>query len=366
MENNKLSVLVDLDRLKDLNTGLGQVAAFFGAEISKAEHERFKFTLLVPRKFKNYFGNLVDYEVVSLKRRYFPFLCKKYDLWYTIHQDSAHFPSDKSTPYLLTINDLNFLGEKSPAKAKIRLEKLQKKVDRATAITVISKFTEGEVRKHLQVGETPIHVIYCGVKVKRFENVPRPLFAPEGELLFSVGVVQMKKNYQVLLGFMQQLPPSYKLIIAGNKSSAYADELQHKINEFGLQDRIFLPGIISEEDKFWMYNHCKAVLFPSRFEGMGFPPVEAMRFGKPVFASTYSSIPEVSEDHAYYWENFEPDQMAKFFLQNIDEFYKNPALPAILNKHSQKFTWEANLKAYLTLFETFVGHTNHESGFNNT
>ena len=347
---DKLSVLIDLDRLKDLNTGLGQVAAFFGAEISKAEIPGFRFTLLVPKKFKGYFGNHMDYEVVSLKRRYFPALCKKYDLWYTIHQDSGYFPSDLKTPYIITINDLNFLGEKSPAKAKLRLKKLQKKVDRATAITVISKFTEGEVRKHLKVGETPVHVIYCGVKVKIFENVPKPAFAPEGDLLFSVGVVQMKKNYQVLLGFMKHLPENYKLIIAGNKSSGYAHDLQQKIDALGLSHRIILPGIISEEDKFWMYNHCKAVLFPSRFEGMGFPPVEAMRFGKPVFASTYSSIPEVSENHAYYWENFEPGEMAGFFLEKIDEFYKKPSLPEILKKHSQKFTWEANLQTYLTLF----------------
>ena len=347
---NKLSVLIDLDRLKDLNTGLGQVAEFFGNEISKAENDQFKFTLLVPKKFKGYFGNLVDYEVVSLKRRYFPSLCRKYDLWYTIHQDSAYFPSDISTPYIITINDLNFLGEKTPAKARKRLTILQKKVNRATAITVISKFTESVVREHLKVGHIPIHVIYCGVKVKTFEGVQKPAFAPEGDLLFSVGVVQMKKNYQVLPGFIKLLPEKYKLVVAGNKSSAFAEELQQQIDALGLHDRILLPGIISEEDKYWMYNNCKAVLFPSRFEGMGFPPVEAMRFGKPVFASTYSSIPEVSENHAYYWENFEPGEMADLFLEKIDAFYKNPALPEVLRKHSLKFTWEANLKAYIELF----------------
>ena len=55
---DKLSVLIDLDRLKDLNTGLGQVAEFFGDEISKVNNDRFRFTLLVPRKFKGYFGNI--------------------------------------------------------------------------------------------------------------------------------------------------------------------------------------------------------------------------------------------------------------------------------------------------------------------
>ena len=107
-----------------------------------------------------------------------------------------------------------------------------------------------------------------------------------------------------------------------------------------------------------MYSNCKAVLFPSRFEGMGFPPVEAMRFGKPVFASTFSSIPEVSEDHAYYWESFDPGEMSRFFLEKIEEFTKNPALPGILKNHSLKFTWEANLKAYIALFKDIMDELN--------
>jgi glycosyltransferase involved in cell wall biosynthesis len=350
----KLSVLIDLDRLKDLNTGLGQVALFFGEGISRLKDDRFKFTLLVPRKFKGYFGDLVDYEVVSLKRRYFPSLCRKYDIWYALHQDSAYFPSDLKTPYILTIHDLNFLGEKSPAKAKTRLKILQKKVDRATAITVISKYTEGVVRENLQVGETPIHMIYNGVKVKTFGQVNRPAFVPDGDLLFSIGVIQMKKNLGVLVEFMQYLPKNYKLIMAGNNSSAYAEELQQRINALGLDERIILPGTISEEDKFWMYNHCEAVLFPSRFEGMGLPPIEAMRFGKPVFASTFSSIPEVCDKHAYYWKTFEPEEMASFFVDNMEAFDKDKSLPEVLKQYSLKFSWETNLNEYLELFKSLT------------
>ncbi|MCE1198088.1 MAG: glycosyltransferase family 4 protein [Marinilabiliales bacterium] len=352
---NRKSILIDLDRLKNLNTGLGQVAEFFGTEIGRTDDDRFHFTLLVPKNFVGRFGDNVDYEVVSLKRRYFPSLCRKYDLWYTIHQDSAYFPSDRKTPYVLTINDLNFLGEKTAAKAAKRLRILQKKVDRASVITVISKFTEGVVREHLNVGAKPVQVIYCGVKVKTFEGANQPAFAPEGDLLFSVGVVQMKKNYHVLIDFMKRLPENYKLIIAGNKSGPYAPSLQQKIDEAGLHDRILLPGIISEEDKYWMYTHCKAVLFPSKFEGMGFPPVEAMRFGKPVFASTYSSIPEVSEHYAYYWKSFDPDEMAEFFLTHLKMYEADTTLPEQLRQHSMKYTWENNLRLYLELFGNMLG-----------
>jgi glycosyltransferase involved in cell wall biosynthesis len=350
---NQFSILIDLDRLKDVNTGLGHVAVEFGKAIAKIKDSSFKFTFLVPKKFDGYFGNTIDYEIISLKRRYFPTLCKKYDLWYTIHQDSFYFPSDKETPYIITINDLNFLGEKSTNKAKLRLKRLQKKIDRASAITVISKFTETEVRQNLNVENVPVHVIYCGVDVKIFEKVDRPVFVPSGNLLFSIGVVQPKKNYMVLIDFMQRLP-NYSLIIAGNKNSEFAVLLQQRINELGLQNRIILPGLISDEDKYWMYQNCKAVLFPSKFEGMGFPPVEAMRFGKPVFASTFSSIPEVSEDKAYYWENFDPDYMSKLFLEKMAEFNSDKNRPEILRKHSLKYLWDENASMYLSLFKQIL------------
>jgi len=153
---------------------------------------------------------------------------------------------------------------------------------------------------------------------------------------------------------MKNIPGNYKLIIAGNKAGNYSIELESRITELGLEDRVFLPGKISDADKYWMYTNCKAVLFPSRFEGMGFPPVEAMRFGKPVFASTLSSIPEVSGDKANYWENFDPQYMAQFFLKHIETFYSNPLLPGILQEHSMKYTWDESAKTHIRLYKSLL------------
>ena len=351
----KANVLIDLDRLKDLNTGLGQVAYHFGKALSGTVDNELHFTFLVPAKFKNHFGNLVDYETTTLKRRYFPEFCKKYDLWYTIHQDSKFHPG-RGTPFILTINDLNFLGEKTPAKAKARLAVLQQKVNKSTVITTISQFTADSVKSNLNTANIPIRVIYCGVEVEEFPGATRPAFAPDGDLLFSIGVIQPKKNSMVLLEFMKHIPEKYKLIIAGNKTSSYAHAIADRIAESGLTGRVIMPGLISDADKYWMYTHCRAVLFPSTFEGMGFPPVEAMRFGKPVFASTYSSIPEVSGDKAFYWENFEPEYMAAFFLQKMEIFNNNPNLPEILKQHSMKYTWNENAGALLRLFKSVLSH----------
>ena len=95
----KKRILIDLDRLKDVHNGLGQIALNFGKYIQDLKDDRFEFTLLVPKQYIGYFGNNVNYETISIKRRYFPYLCPDYDLWYTIHQDSSFFPFNKKTPF---------------------------------------------------------------------------------------------------------------------------------------------------------------------------------------------------------------------------------------------------------------------------
>jgi glycosyltransferase involved in cell wall biosynthesis len=347
-------VLVDLDRLKDVNSGLGQVALHFGAALSRMRDEDLAFTFLVPSAWRGRFGKAVRYEVVSLRRRFLPFLCPGYDLWYTIHQDSHYFPSHRHAPFVLTINDLNFLGEKTPAKARQRLRRLQGKVARARALSVISKYTETIVRANLEVGALPIHVIYCGIEVDEYPNTPQPAYVPEGDILFSIGVVRPRKNYGVLIDFIGALPANYKLVIAGNKPGSHAADLESRIGEAGLRERIVLPGPISDADKYWLYTHCKAVLFPSQLEGMGLPPIEAMRHGKPVFASAASSVPEVCADRAYYWENFDPELMSTFFLEKIDEFYRDETRPELCRRHSFKYDWDANARAYVSLFKSIL------------
>ncbi len=131
--------------------------------------------------------------------------------------------------------------------------------------------------------------------------------------------------------------------------------MEQRVHELGLEKRIVLPGKISDEDKYWLYRNCKAVVFPSKLEGMGFPPVEAMRCGKPVFASTYSSIPEVSEDKAYYWDNLEPKPMADLFLEKIREFGQDASLPEVLRQHSLKYTWENSARELVKLFREQLG-----------
>ena len=343
-------VLLDMGKLKNPNSGLGQFSYYYGKHITGIDNEKLIYNFLVPASKSGLFGRQYGYENISLQRRIAPFLCKKYDLWHALHQDSAFLPADKKSPYILTIHDLNFLKEKGHLKAGRRLRKLQKKVDRATAITFISNYTAKVSRENLDLEGKILRVIYNGVEIQSDKDVQKPAFLPPGEYLLALGMVLKKKNFHVLLDLMERLK-DYNLVIAGDISSAYARMILQNIEERHLRDKVILPGMISEDDKIFLYRNCTGFLFPSMVEGFGLPVIEAMRFGKPVFISDQTSLPEIGGELAYYWNNFNPDYMADLFRSKIKEYLENEEImKSRIIDYSRRFNWEKSIKQYYNLY----------------
>jgi glycosyltransferase involved in cell wall biosynthesis len=88
------------------------------------------------------------------------------------------------------------------------------------------------------------------------------------------------------------------------------------------KEHICLP-YLSDSDLTNAYANCYAFLFPSYFEGFGYPPLEAMRFGKPVLASNVTSIPEISGDAAIYFSPIYETEIFHALLKLTDENYKD-------------------------------------------
>ncbi len=347
----KKTVLLDLGKLKDLCCGLGQVSHQLGMKLDGYDDEDIKIKFLLPHGFSRVFK--AESEPLSLRRRYFPFICKKYDLWHAIHQDSAYFPSSRSAPYVLTIQDLNFLEEKSRSKARKRLKRLQQKVSRASVVTVASKYTEQIVRKNLNLKrgnqEIPVFTVYQGIDLS-VSPQKKINFSLSGKFLFTIGTILDKKNFGVLINFLKRLP-DYQLVIAGRKDTEYARMIEKKVEALGLGGRVILPGMISEEEKRWLYRYCEAFVFPSKYEGFGMPVLEAMYFGKPVFLSTWSSLPEIGGEYAYYWKDFSPETMEKVFLMKMAEFRANPNRSKEIKEYAERFNWDNTVGAYLKIYK---------------
>jgi len=279
-----------------------------------------------------------------------PHLGKKYDLWHSLHQFPRHLPH-KATKHILTIHDLNFIIEKSPVKANKYLKRLQKNIDKADCITTISEFSKKQITKHLDLSSKPVHVIYNGVDSGVDMLAKKPSLVAETPFFCSIGIFNSKKNFEVLLPIMKKFP-DIKLYLAGNNNTTYGKFIISEIQRLSLENQVILLGKISDQEKNWLYKHMSALLFPSLAEGFGMPVIEAMHHGKPVFLSKHTSLPEIGGKHAFYFSDFEPENMAKQINSGLKEYQDNPMLAEQIANHAKQFSWQNCIKQYVTLYET--------------
>ncbi len=362
------SLFIDAERLRDLNSGLGQVCLHLGHELVRQRPESWNLTFLVPAGQSGVFGNSVAYVEASwLRKLWIPRQPSGggYDVWHCLHQDSAYLPGqsrDKATKLILTIYDLNFLerADYSDAKKNRRLAQLQRKINRASLLTAGSAYTASVVREHLHVPEkTPLTVVYTGVAVDP-ANAPTELppnsaialFAQSPFFLF-VGVIHPKKNIHTLLPLLEAFP-DYGLVLAGPDGHSYAQHIREQAEKLGVANRLLMPGPVDEATKLWLYANCEAFLFPSLSEGFGLPVAEAMTFGKPVFISRLTSLPEVGGKEAYYFENFEPESMAQTVDEGIRDFAQNPLRQERMKKRAAGFSWSSVAGEYWKLYQALA------------
>jgi len=349
-------VLIDIYKIKSLYSGLGQYSINYANELMRQPSEEFNFFFLIPEKLqleKIEFGNLKNFNStkLDLQKRYFPGFNKPYDIWHSIQQFPSCFPNKKSQ-FILTIHDLNFLIEKNEVKKLKYLKKLQENVDRADYITTISDFTKKTIESHINLRGKTIRTIYNGIMINPQGASSKPGFVDDKKFFFSIGIFNKKKNFHALLPIMKHFK-DYKLILAGDNDTSYGEQVQQQIRNMNLEGQVILSGKISESEKIWLYSHCEAFLFPSLAEGFGMPVIEAMMFGKAVFISKFTSLPEIGGDSAFYFDNFDEEYMSLFIQKELSYYKDNQEiLSEQIREHAKKFSWQTCITQYLNLYHT--------------
>jgi len=346
-------ILIDTYKIKDLYSGLGQFSLNFANQLIIRRPPGIEINFLIPKGanselIKSESG--IRFIKAGFQKRYFPFLNEKYSIWHSLHQFPSYFPN-RNTIWILTIHDLNFLHEKSVQKSAYYLKRLQKNIDRADYITTISKYSKDLIEKNLNLKGKTIRVIYNGIAPNVSIQSKRPDFIDKEKFFFSIGIFNRKKNFHTLLPLMKHFN-DYKLILAGNADTPYGKEIQREIFRLNLENKIVLPGKISESDKYWLYNNCEAFLFPSLAEGFGMPVIEAMKAGKTVFLSKYASLPEIGGDVAFYFDNFDELGMYNLIRTNLNMHNKNRDFYEHgIKNHAEKFCWDNSINEYLKLYD---------------
>ena len=170
---------------------------------------------------------------------------------------------------------------------------------RAHTVLADSQATANDLASIYHIAPEKIRVVYPGVDplpVGSIDTVRAKYHLPERYFLF-LGTLQPRKNIAVIVQAYQRWrsvnpDDSTGLVLAGGHGWLY-DETWAS----GLPG-VYLPGYIDEADKGALYAGALAFVFPSLYEGFGFPVIEAMHCGLPVITSSTSCLPELAGDAA--------------------------------------------------------------------
>lgn len=278
------------------------------------------------------------------------------------------------TKLVLTVHDLSFEHFPEHFSFKTRLwHKIvnpRALVKRASKVVAVSAHTKDDLVETYGIAPEKVTVVYPGIRqVLGVRDLPAQAgqvsalkpktsnLTPNPYILYF-GALEPRKNIEGLIGAFEQLnAPSPRvgegrgegLVIAG-LSTPYVARLKRRIAKSPLRERITLIENPTEEQKHALYSGATLFVYPSFYEGFGFPPLEAMAAGVPVVASSAASVPEVCGDAAVLvspWKVEEIKQGMRVLLE--DEAVRTRYIEAGRRRVAE-FSWQSCAKQILDIF----------------
>jgi glycosyltransferase involved in cell wall biosynthesis len=225
-------------------------------------------------------------------------------------------------------------------------------VSNAHVVIADSEATKRDVIAFYGVHELAVRVAYPGpmpladvsaaqidATLKKFGMTKRRPFA------LHVGTLQPRKNLRRLVQAWARLPSTMRdaqLVLAGG--AGWGDEaaqLRRDVDALGLSQRLIFAGYISDIEKSALLRAAQLYVFPSLYEGFGFPVLEAQSAGVPVVCSNTSSLPEVAGDAALLFDPTQADAIAHAITQAVHDDALRAKLIDAGHANLTRFSWHA-------------------------
>jgi len=227
-------------------------------------------------------------------------------------------------------------------------------IRKADGIICISNSTKRELLHfYPEIDPEKIRVVYHGIGDMFYpftkDDSSHPLLPAtlKDPYILYVGGRNTYKNFSIALDTMTMLPPPYKLVVAGGGAWS-KQELQ--LIEEKLKGRYHIVENVSPADLNTLYNYAQCLLYPSSYEGFGFPPGEAMKAGCPVVTTNCTSMPEVTGNAGLLATDITATAFAEKILQLEDDTFHKQTIQAGL-KQAALFTWEKSVQETIRFYK---------------
>lgn len=289
------------------------------------------------------------------------------------HLDLVHIPHFNvpvrlKTPFVVTIHDLiltkfptirattlgpiKYAGKQAAYKFVI-----QQAVRRSKGIITVSHFSEQDIIREFGVSPEKVHVTYEAADPPALWPVPNDIVKTRNkygigeDYILYVGNAYPHKNLELFIEVAKRWNGKPLQFVMIGKADYFYERFMEVVKASGMSQQFVFTGFAPDEDLAPLYAGAAAYVFPSKYEGFGLPPLEAMQVETPVAASNGSSLPEVLQDGALY---FDPNDVYGI-ISAIDRLVSNPSFARALAKRGRKiaesYSWEKMARETLGIYE---------------
>jgi glycosyltransferase involved in cell wall biosynthesis len=286
-----------------------------------------------------------------------------------MHFPHWNVPLFSRTPFIVTIHDLILLEDPNSAHATTRnvfvhglkyaafRVVLERAIHTSRHIIAVSEHTKQSVLRHFRVRPQKITVVHNGVGVpSEGRGVSLRNLGVVEPYILAVGNRYPHKNLDTLIQAFASVFADNKaasLVLAG-RNDVFTERLMKLAKHVSLPEHavrfVHLP---SDDELGALYRHASLLAFPSKIEGFGIPPLEAMHAGIPVMSSDASCLPEILGNAATYVDPDDVEGMSGIMARALSEPETFSSLIAAGHEQAQKFRWEDTAKHTLETYLRF-------------
>jgi glycosyltransferase involved in cell wall biosynthesis len=233
---------------------------------------------------------------------------------------------------------------------------------RANRVLTVSEASKRDILRYFHIPERRIDVIYNAID-DRLGETPQPdeiervrdRYQLNAPFVLYAGNIKPHKNLERLIEafYMLRQDPDLthvKLLIIGDEISKYAT-LRRAVHRYKLHKHVRFFGFVPDKTLAVLYRLARVFVFPSLYEGFGFPPLEAMASGTPVITSNVSSLPEVVGDAALMIDPMEAAAIAQAMRRVLMDSELREELRQRGLRRVKEFSWERSVRRVREIYD---------------